>query len=222
MSDKIRYLIILCVMLLGFVPQISSQTLTARSVFENLHSPAFETLKKTTRLDMLDYWDADSIYHARNATGAESWIEKLTPDYAYLRLTPVSTCEIKVLPLKNDTVVMSIYTVGDNKGVADSEVSFYDKNLKELPATKFFTRPQVSDFIDIKGLKYSPGEIDDIIKIPSMVFVSTSGDNRLKGNLAIETTIDVDVWKEISSHIRKDIVLNWQNGMFRLEKPKKK
>lgn len=106
--------------------------LTARAVFENLQSPSLEILKRTTRLDMLDYWDADSIYKAQNALGGLSWIEELTSDFAKIRISPVSTVEIKLLPYKKDRIVMTVYTIGDESQAEDSGVDFYDTSLSPL------------------------------------------------------------------------------------------
>ena len=44
--------------------KVAADTLSIRDVFVSLQSEPVEILKKTTRLDMLDYWDADSVYKA--------------------------------------------------------------------------------------------------------------------------------------------------------------
>lgn len=86
--------------------------LSARGFFVRLQSPSLEILGKSTRLDMLDYWDADSVYKATNAIGGLSWLCAVSQDYLKVQVTPVSALELKILPLGKGSVVMSVYTVG--------------------------------------------------------------------------------------------------------------
>lgn len=219
----LRWLLPVFVAAMALAPRAGAQPLTARGVFERLQSPAFETLKKTIRLDMLDYWDADSVYHAKNAIGGESWIEKLTPGYARVRLTPVSLCEIKLLPVKNDTIVMTIFTVGEENGVADSEVAFFDRELKGLETERFFMTPPLESFFNVgKGSPLTMGEIRDAVGFPAIVFEASPESDRIEGKLAVAPAVDVDLQKKISGCMVPGVSMKWQNGMFRLEKGKLK
>ncbi len=208
---------------LAFMPCALAQGLTARGVFEKLQSPAFETLKKTIRLDMLDYWDADSVYHAKNAIGGESWIETLTPGYAKVRLTPVSVCEIKLLPVKNDTIVMTIFSVGEESGVADSEISFFDRDLRELDSTPYFRQPPLESFFSLgKGAPLTIGEIKETISFPAILFGASPDNDLIEGKLTISSTLDVDMKEKLSELMTPGVSMKWQNGTFRLEKGKNK
>lgn len=121
--------------------KVAADTLSIRDVFVSLQSEPVEILKKTTRLDMLDYWDADSVYKAVNAMDGLSWIEACTPEYMKVQLTPVSTLELRMLHRKKgSTVVASVYTVGSSTQAEDSEVRFYDDKLNELDSKEFSRR----------------------------------------------------------------------------------
>ncbi|MDE5796892.1 MAG: DUF3256 family protein, partial [Muribaculaceae bacterium] len=66
-------------------------TISARRAFVELPATTLDLLPHDTRLDMLDYFDVDSIYRAPNTMDGRSWLETVTPNYVKLVMTSVST-----------------------------------------------------------------------------------------------------------------------------------
>ena len=182
---------------------------TARDAFTYLNIPALEILKRTTRLDMLDYWDADSTYKASNAMGGLSWIEACTPDYMKVQLTPVSTLELKMLPTKKDGVVtMAVYTVGSDSQAEDSQVTFTDEKLHPLDAKEFFKQPKLEDFFDIpKGSVTTMKEIREMIPFPTVAYSASPDSNDLTARLTVEKFMNVDDYNIIKLFLRPSIVV---------------
>lgn len=199
-----------------FSPKAMAE-LTAREVFEKIHNSNLEILPVTTRLDMLDYWDVDSIYKASNAMEGLSWIEAMNPSYLKVKITPVSTLEIKILPEKKEQVVMTIYTVGDDVQAQDSQIRFYDKNLNELPAHKYITLPQVKDFFSIpKGSATKMKEIEDMIPFPTIAFEANPDNDNLKARLTVEKFINEDDWNIAKLFVKPYITFEWKKDKYKL------
>lgn len=184
--------------------------ITARNIFVDMPVPALEILKKTTRLDMLDYWDADSVYKASNALDGLSWLENVTPDYLKVVVTPVSTFELKILPLKKGNVVMTVYTVGDDSQAQDSQVEFYDDKLNKLDAKKYFTAPDLSRFFEIpKGSQTTMKEIKEMIPFPTVAYEASPENDDLKARLTVGEYMDVDNYNIMKLFLKPEIVLKW-------------
>lgn len=180
---------------------------TAREAFTYLDIPALDLLKRTTRLDMLDYLDADSVYKASNAMGGLSWIEKCTPDYIKVQLTPVSTLELKMLPTKKDGLVtMAVYTVGDESQSEDSQITFTDEKLHPLDASKFFKAPELKEFFDIpKGSLTSMKEIKEMIPFPTVAYSASPDSNDLTARLTVEKFMNLDDWNIVKLFLKPSI-----------------
>lgn len=213
---------LIALMILVIVP-VSAQekpgdsALTARNVFERLQTPSLELLKQTTRLDMLDYWDADSVYKAKNAMNGESWLETVTPDYLKLNITPVSTLEIKLLPAGKETVAMTIYTVGGEGQARDSMIEFYDLSLNPLDASLYFVEPDLKVFFDIpKGSATSMKEIREMIPFPTVEYSAAPGTDDLTGRLTVGAYMNVDDWNIARLFLRPEIVIPWK-GKYKLK-----
>ena len=195
---------------------ISDSTFSARKVFENLHSSALEILPKSTRLDMVDYWDVDSVYKASNAMEGLSWLEKVTPDYLKVHISSVSELEIKLLPDKNGNIVMTIYTVGDDVQAQDSQIKFYDESLTELETAKYLVMPQIKDFFEIpKGSATKMKEIEEMIPFPTIAFSAGPDNDNLEARLTVSQYMNQDDWNIAKLFAKPYITLEWKKGKYK-------
>ena len=198
---------------------VSDSVFNSRKVFEKLQTSDLEILAPSTRLDMLDYWDVDSVFKASNAMEGLSWLEKVTPDYLKVRITSVSTLEIKILPLKKGKIAMTVYTVGDDVQAQDSQVKFYDENLTELPTEKYLVMPQVKDFFEIpKGSMTKMKEIEQMIPFPTIAFSANPDNDDLEARLTVEQYINQDDWNIAKLFAKPFIKLEWNKEKFKISK----
>lgn len=190
-------------------PAEERKVTTARDAFTYLNIPPLEILKRTTRLDMLDYWDADSVYKASNAMAGLSWIEECTPGYMRVRLTPVSTLELKMIHTKKDgTVTMAIYTIGSDSQAEDSEITFSNEKLHPLEAKKFFRQPKLEEFFDIpKGSITSMKEIKEMIPFTTVAYSASPDSNDLTARLTVEKFMNTDDWNIIKLFLKPSITV---------------
>lgn len=194
---------------------------TARYVFQELKASSLEILPLQTRLDMLDYWDVDSVYKASNKMEGLSWLETVTPDYLKVKITPVSTLEIKILPEKKTKLAMTIYTVGDDVQAQDSEVKFYDENMTEVPTDKHFKLPQVKDFFEIpKGSATKMKEIEDMIPFPTIALSANPDNDFLDARLTVEQYINEDDWNIAKLFLKPQVKYEWKKDKYELWKEK--
>lgn len=195
---------------------VSDSIFNARNIFEKIQASALEILPSATRLDMIDYWDADSVYKASNAMDGLSWLEAVTPDYLKVRITSVSELEIKILPEKKGRVAMTVYTVGDDVQAQDSQVKFYDENLLELPTDKFLVMPEVKDFFDIpKGSTTKMKEIEEMIPFPTVALSANPENDDLSARLTVEKYINEDDWNIAKLFFKPSITLKWKKEKYK-------
>ena len=164
------------------------EPLTASKVFAEAPLEVLDMLRPSTRLDMLDYYNqADSLLAVTNALGGESRFETVAPDYLKVSVSPVSTLEIKVLQAGKKQIVMTLYTVGDDGMARDTEVRFFDSDLKPLDASRFIKTPTLTDFFSIAGSGISKAELIEKIPFRAVAYTTGPGDAPLTATF---TTLD--------------------------------
>lgn len=200
-------------------PENLNDEFTARKAFEAIHCSALEILPTSIRLDMLDYWDVDSVYKASNAMNGLSWLEAVNPTYLKVRISSASTLEFKILKTKKEDILMTVYTVGDDTQAMDSQVSFYDRELKELEAKKYFELPKVNDFFEIpKGSATKMKEIEEMIPFPTIYVTAFPDNNNLEARLTVEQYINQDDWNIAKLFVKPFITLEWKKDKYKLVK----
>lgn len=232
MKKNLRSALFLVSALIAFIPSLQvkaavnteaeetdikgDSVFNARYVFANLHTTALEILPASIRLDLLDYWDVDSIYKASNVLGGISWIDQLTDSYAKIQISPVSNLQIKILPDKKGKLAMTIYTVGDDPQAADSEVRFYDESLSQLPVEKYLTVPPVKDFFEIpKGSATKMKEIEEMIPFPTIAYTAFPDNDNLSARLTVEQFINRDDWNIAKLFLKPSFIMEWKKNRYK-------
>ena len=164
----------------------AADTLTASKVFVEAPLEVLDLLRPSTRLDMLDYYtQADSILPAPNALGGSSRLVRVATDYLKLQVTPVSTLEIKLLQRGKKQMVMTLYTVGDDTMAGDTEVRFFDADLRPLDAAKFLKSPKLVDFFNLKGSGIKEKELREKIPYAAVEYSVGPGSDTLTARLTV-------------------------------------
>lgn len=87
-------------------------------------------LDKTAKLDLLDLYNGHLPAKAENLLGGQSEIVRKTDTFLSLRLTDVSSWEMKVLSSGNDTTIACIHSV--KAGSTTSQLTAYDTQWREM------------------------------------------------------------------------------------------
>ena len=224
--DKTRHIFVLLAFLLtcsAFIPCVYAEeasTGPAAKFFTGMPLSVMEMISRSKRMDMLDYYEADSIYHAPNGMEGFSYLEKVTPTYLKLSLTPVSTMSVAVLPLKNDTVYQCIYTLGSDTQAHDSEIKFYDKNYRDLDVKKYIALPGLDSFFNIssKEKKENISKIEQSIPFPTITYSFDPETYVLTARLTTEELIGKEEYNKISGLLKAKISYIWNGKRYELQK----
>lgn len=193
----------------------SRDTVSARRAFIEMPSMTLDMLSKNTRLDMLDYYDNDSIFMAPNNQMGEAFLEKVTPDYLSVRITPASRMQFKVLPVGNgNEILMTIYTTGEDGSARDSEIKFYDASLNPLPSAGYFRAPRIKDFFDLKGKGITLKEIEETLPFQAYAFEAQPGTTDLTGMISIDDILTVEEAKTIFPLARPAVTYVWDGKKY--------
>ncbi len=116
---------------------LASSAQTMREMLRSAPDTLVTLLTHNNLLDFPDYLDTQMLAQVRNRLGGTSEMTQLTDDYTFIRITAVSTLQLKLLPQSKGKILLSIYTFNLNDSVAESSLSFYDTAWKPLPTEKF-------------------------------------------------------------------------------------
>ncbi len=187
--------------------------LTASKVFAEIPLEVLDMIRPSIRLDMLDYYtQADSIIAAQDALGGQSSIEQMTPDYLKVSVTPVSTLEIKLLPCKKDQIIMTLYTVSPDSIAADTEVRFFDSQLKPLPTEKFLKSPTLKDFFNLKNSDLKVSDLMEKIPFESISYTTGPGDIPLTATFTTLETLSQEDRDLLTPLLIPSLKANWQSS----------
>lgn len=196
---------------------VLSDTLTARSVFARIPLSVLDLLDHSTRLSMLNYWDVDSVWKAPNQLNGLSYLKDVTPHFLNVQITNVSSLQIKLLPSPKGDVVMTIYSIGEGEG-GDSEIHFYDANLKELPAKRYFKELELKDFFSIpKGSVTTMKEIAEMLPFYTSVVEANPDNDDLKVTLTVGDYINQDDYNIMKLFMVPQLTYKWDGKRFKRE-----
>ena len=190
---------------------VSTDSITARRAFVEMPATVLDLLSKSSRLDMLDFFDVDSIYRAVNALEGFSYLEKVTPDYLKVVVTPVSTLQFKILKdKKGNELVMTIYTVGGDSDAKDSDIRFFNAELEELDRSKLLKLPLLKDYFDIpRGDKTALNEIEQLVPFSTVEFEAAPASNIVTGKLTVGNFMSQEDYGIVRRYERPGISLVW-------------
>ncbi len=176
-----------------------------------------DLIDKSRRMDMLDYYAADSIAKIPNVMEGLSFLDKVTRDYVKANLTPVSTITVKVLPLKRGEVVMTAYTIGDKDQAYDTELRFYDSNYTELKTAKFIKPATLDDFFDYPD-KESKKRVAELVPFPTVRYEPDVNGTGMSAELTVGQFMSADDYASIKPLLKPRLHYKWTGSKFNLEK----
>jgi hypothetical protein len=193
----------------------SADTLTARDALLRMPIANIDILSRSMRLDMLGYYDADSIYQVRNAlSGVSEIVPPLTNDYLKIRLTSASTIAIKVLPSKSGQIFVSSYTIGGENNSHDSELSIFDKYMRHIKTSKYLKEPKLKDFL-IEGVDSKTREmVLETIPFLTVEYTLEPDRDTLTATLTIDGYMGREAYDKVSPYLRKQLQYRWSGNKF--------
>lgn len=197
---------------------IESTRLTARQAFEDVDVPALDLLTPVMRGDLLAYHDAGASREVVNALGGMSSLEQpLTDSYLSCIITPVSKATVKVLPCGKEDVAMLIYTIAGEGQAADSQLMFFDPEMKELRQEKYIKLASIDDFIetprDRDGAMLKK-ELLGLIPFPTVEYVASPDNDGLTARLTVADYMGAEDLHRLKPYLRPEVKYSWNGKKF--------
>ena len=193
---------------------------TIRELFADEPDDIFILLPKSTRLDMLDYFDVGRIVKVENSLSSGKKVSRLlkvTDSSIDVAVTQSSQVSMTLLTsAKADSVIAVVQTY--QVPYFDSQISFYDVDWNKLNTSKYFDAPTVKSFI-------LPGTdkkiVNDILQSVKFSLISYSieqadnGDVTLTASLNLEGVMVKEDYDRIKDYLSKTIVYRLSNLKFK-------
>lgn len=194
-------------------------TLTASDALVGMPAETLDLLTTSMRLDLLDYYRADSIYRVQNTLGGQSHLLRpLTQEYLKVRLTSASTLTIKILPYRNSRIAVTSHTIGDTITAADSEIRFYDRDMRELKRDKFIKLATIEDFLKLDGVgRKTRKELTDLIPFPTIEYTLFPDSGELHAVLTVGEYLSKEALDKITPYLRRDRVYIWTGRKYEIQ-----
>lgn len=197
---------------------VESTRLTARQAFEEVNVPALDLLTPTMRGDLLAYHDAGTPREVVNAMGGMSSLEQpVTDSYVSCIITPVSKATIKVLPCGKEDVAMLIYTIAGEGQAADSQLMFFDPEMKELRQEKYIRLASIDDFIETphdRDGAILKKELLGLIPFPTVEYVASPDNDGLTARLTVADYMGAEDLHRLKPYLRQEVKYSWNGKKF--------
>lgn len=202
------------------IPPYSDSDFNAAVVFVRLPPSTLSLLTSSERLDLLDYYNADSIADVVNVMeGFSHLIRPLTNNYLKLQVTPASTLTVKILPYGKKQVAVTAYTVGDSLQAADTDLKFFDEDMTQLDTKKFIRPATMADFFNFKGVDSNTRkELLDLVPFATVEYTFEPGSNRLHARMTAGEFLGKETNDKITPYLQRDRYYKWTGKKFQLEK----
>ena len=195
---------------------LTGEAKTIRELFADEPDDIFMILPKSTRLDMLDYYDVGRMVTMESNMASnkkESRLLKVSDSQIDVALTGASQVSMTLLTENSDSIIAVVQTY--QLPYFDSQISFFDTNWNRLNTKKYFTEPTVKSFI-IKGA--DKAKVNEILSLVKFALISyqieqTDGVTTLTASLNLEGVMVKEDYNQIKDYLTKTVV-------FRLEKLK--
>ncbi|MCM1348228.1 MAG: DUF3256 family protein [Firmicutes bacterium] len=188
---------------------------TATEAFSTAPRKVMPMLDESTRLDMIDYYNANMDTPSENAYGGKSRITSMSPEQLTVQMTDATRVQIIVLPDGKQGLIGVITTVASP--TPDSRLSVYSGDWSRDLTASTFTKPVLTDWLTDAGRK-NMSEVE--LTVPFLL-ISYTYDPQTKTltltNNAREFLGD-DVYADISSYLLGKI--NYRFNGKRFEKVK--
>lgn len=195
----------------------SPDTLSIRDVFVNLPLKTLDILSRSTRLDMLDYYSVDSIYKAPNGMEGLSELVKVTPDYLAAKITPVTGMQILMLRAPKGPACAVLYTIGGEGQAPDTDVTFLNEEMVELPREKYLEYPEILDFFNIPD-KNVRNKIEDLVPFPTIEFIADPQTSALTAKLTVGEYMGKENFDFVKKYMKPELKFRWNGKKYELVK----
>lgn len=201
------FLTVLAVIAATFITQ--AQTPAAKA-FADAPQSVFPLLDQSTRLDMIDYFNAGMSTQSANNLGGTSAILAIDPMSVKVKMTDASTGQLFLLPAAaGDTIVGVIRTVATPGH--DSGLTLYTSAWKPVQPGKLFTAPVLKDWVtDVSHM----ADVEMVVPFMLTGYEYDPATSALTLTNNLESFLSKDIYEMVAPYMAGKLVYVWNGKRF--------
>lgn len=206
-----RYILMLLMMAIA---HCAVAQFTATNAFTNAPASIIPLLQRSTRLDMVDYFNSGSTTASTNLLNGKSKITALSDESISVSLSEASSLQMVILPMKTDSVIMIIETIA--MPAHDSVVKFYTRQWTPIDET-LFSPPVLNDWLTKDGRKQKE-HVANKVKFMATGCVYNQDTQKLVIKNNILETLDKEDYNNFSQLFHPSLTYTWDGKKMKPSK----
>lgn len=198
---------IFLIVIVAMLTSVSSWALTASEAFASAPSSVFPLLDKSTRLDMIDYYNSGSATPSKNKLSGQSRILSIGEKDLRFEMSNASMYQVVVLPCGDEEIIALIETVATP--APDSNIAFFSDDWQKL-ASNCFDVPDLKTWLTKEGKK-NREHVEMMVPFMLVGYEYDSVTQQLTLTNNISKFLSEDVYEQISPYLCDKLVYRW-NG----------
>ena len=211
---KIKYIMLACLL----TASLGMEAKSMKDLLVSMPDSMMPTLNSNLRLEFAELQEMGVKAEVKNLLGEVSVMDTLTQDFVQVRMSKVSTLQMKKLPMENGDSVLCVVKsfAGPEK---ESELYFFNQEWKVLDASRFWGGKRIEDLAETLVQKpdtMSESRFADLKAMIEPKMVSAlllQNENALVVRLASPLLSADD--KKVVNAIKLQRKFNWSNGSFK-------
>ena len=187
---------------------------TARTIadfFASEPGKIFPLLTRTSRLDMVDYYNSGKTVAIANNLEGESSLLELDSAYLKVQTSQSRTVEMRMRTVGKDTVITVIETV--MTPVPDSRLTQWNVHWQRFTSDKLFAMPGIDDFIIRKMPHDLRADLQDAMIFPLIQLTfKGEGHDIIEAAHGLEQFLAKEEYQRYSSYLKPSISYRF-NGL---------
>ena len=183
----------------------------AAGFFASAPASIFPSIDTSTRLDMIDYFNAGSSTPSKNAFGGDARILESTQEQITVRTSPVSTYSLSLLPVHNDSDTLLLLVRTLDTPAPHSTAWIYTSDWKKRVAT--VESPQLADWI-LPSARKQKTDLENAVPYVLSGIVYDPSARTLTFTNSLEQYIPDDRKEFVASCVAPQIVYVWNGHKF--------
>lgn len=205
-------LLIVAAAAVALIAPSAKASLTASKAFATAPQSVFPLLDANTRLDMIDYYNSNLSTPSPNRLDGRSRITALSDKMVNIELTPASSCDVIILPAAaGDSLIAVISTVATP--AHDSHISFYSRDWKEIPQTRVFEKPVLTDWLTADGKK-NRSDVEIMVPFLLISYAWDPSTNVLTLTNNTKEFLTDDIYSFVKDYMLPSISYQWDGRKF--------
>lgn len=198
---------IFLIVIIAMLTAVSSWALTASEAFVSAPSSVFPLLDKSTRLDMIDYFNSGSATPSKNKLAGQSRILSIGGNDLRFEMSNASRYQVVVLPYGSEEIIALIETVATP--APDSNITFFSTDWQKL-ASSCFEVPDLKAWLTKEGNK-NREQVEMMVPFMLVGYEYDDGTQQLTLTNNISKFLSDDIYEQISAYLYDKLVYRW-NG----------